>query len=239
MRWHSAAASHVGTVRKINEDAYLDWPEAGLWTVADGMGGHDAGDVASRRVVESFRDLPAPASRDTFLEEILLRLQRVNADLRAYAAERSMGIVGSTVALLFAYADRFTCVWAGDSRVYLLRQGQLRQLTRDHSQVEEMTHLGLLDRKTPEARSIGNVITRAVGAEESLAVDMVTRRARGCDRYLLCSDGLSNAVPDPEIADILAKTPCENAAKALVYSALDHGARDNVTAVVVHVEGGG
>lgn len=235
-RWRSAGASHVGTVRKINEDAYLDWPEIGLWMVADGMGGHDAGDVASRMIVDSFGDLPVPRSRDSFLEAILLRLQAVNADLRSYAAEHGMSIVGSTVALLFGYGSWFTCLWAGDSRIYQLRQGRLRQLTRDHSQIEEMANLGLLDKNQPEARSIGNVITRAAGAAESLAVDTITHKFQHGDCYLLCSDGLSNTVPDTEIAAILAENDCENSPRALLYRALDHNARDNVTAVVVHIE---
>lgn len=236
IRWRSAGATHVGTVRKVNEDSLLDQPDLGLWVVADGMGGHDAGDVASRAVVQSFHDLEPPTDRDASLEEVLYRLQDVNGALQDYAAKNSMQMVGSTVVVLFGFGREFTCLWAGDSRIYQLRDGQLKQLTRDHSQVEEMVNLGLLDRSEAEDHPISNVITRAVGAAESLAVDMVSHTTRPGDRYLLCSDGLNKVMPDAEIAEILRDTPCAEAPQALLHRALDNGTRDNVTAVVVHVE---
>lgn len=238
LNWESAADTHVGTVRKINEDAYLDRPEIGLWLVADGMGGHQAGDVASRMIVQSFDDLPAVQDRDEFLEEILDRLQAVNGELQRYAEENGAEVVGSTVALLFSFGSQVSCLWAGDSRIYALRDGQLRQLTRDHSKVEELVSLGLVDRDDADTHPVGNVITRAVGAAESLAVDVVSHELRPGDRFLLCSDGLNKTVSDAEIGDILQRCGCAEAPKALLYRALDNGARDNVTAVVVHIDGG-
>jgi len=235
--WHSASVSHVGTVRKVNEDAYLDNPELGLWVVADGMGGHEAGDVASRMVVDSFRDLTFPTSRQEFLDDLLVRLQTVNSNLQDYAEENARsGVVGSTVVILVGFDDQCTCIWAGDSRIYLLREGLLRQITRDHSQVEELISLGLLDREEAESHPAGNVITRAVGAADSLAVDVVSHGLQDGDVYLLCSDGLNKVVPDQEISEILRRDGCQFAAQSLIDRALDHGARDNVTAVVVQVE---
>ncbi len=236
LKWQSAAATHVGTVRTVNEDAYLDRPEIGLWLVADGMGGHRAGDVASRMIVESFDDLTLPSDRDEFLEAILDRLQTVNGDLQRYAAENGASVVGSTVALLFGFGAQASCLWAGDSRVYLGRGGRLQQLTRDHSKVEELVSLGLVDREDADTHPVGNVITRAVGAAESLAIDVVGQELRPGDRFLLCSDGLNKAVSEAEIADILMRHDCDEAPKALLYRALDNGARDNVTAIVVHIE---
>lgn len=238
LSWRSAAATHVGTVRKVNEDAYLDRPEIGLWLVADGMGGHQAGDVASRTIVQSFDDMPPPHGRDEFLEEILDRLQTVNGQLQRYAADNGSGVVGSTVALLFGFGSQANCLWAGDSRIYLQRDGRLRQLTRDHSKVEELVSLGLVDREDADTHPVGNVITRAVGAAESLAIDVVSHELRPGDRFMLCSDGLNKTVSDAEISDILQDRSCAEAPKALLYRALDSGARDNVTAVVVHVENG-
>lgn len=237
LTWHSAAATHVGNVRKVNEDAYLDRPEIGLWLVADGMGGHHAGDVASGMIVQSFDDIPSPGSRDEFLEAILDRLQTVNGALQRYAADNGASVCGSTVALLFGFGSRASCLWAGDSRIYLLRDGRLRQLTRDHSKVEELINLGLVDREDANTHPVGNVITRAVGAAESLALDIVSHEMRAGDRYMLCSDGLNKTVSDDEIADILQQRDCGEAPKALLYRALDNNARDNVTAVVVHVDG--
>lgn len=237
LRWQSAAATHVGNVREVNEDAYLDRPEIGLWLVADGMGGHQAGDVASRMIVESFDDIPRTRDREEFLEAILDRLQAVNGELLRYAEENGAGVVGSTVALLFGFGSQANCLWAGDSRIYLLRDGQLRQLTRDHSKVEELISLGLVDREDADTHPVGNVITRAVGAAESLAVDIVSHESQVGDRFMLCSDGLNKTMSDAEIADILQHYGCAEAPKALLYRALDSGARDNVTAIVVHIEG--
>ncbi len=241
-RWHSASQTHVGAVRKLNEDSLLDWPEMGLWVVADGMGGHEAGDVASRMIVESFRNLEPPQNRRAFVEDLLVRLQEVNVDLQDYAAEHfGSAVVGSTVVILAGFRHRCSCLWVGDSRIYLLRGGELRQVTRDHSQVQEMVDLGLLDHEQAELHPAGNVITRAVGAADSLAVDMVTHEVEDGDVFLLCSDGLSNAVDEGRIADVLAQDGCDGAASRLIDLALSNGARDNVTAVVVRIEakGGG
>lgn len=235
--WQSASVSHVGSVRKVNEDAFLDSPEIGLWVVADGMGGHEAGDVASRMLVDAFRNLPPPTARQDFLDNLLLRLQTVNGALVDYAESHAKnGVVGSTVAILVGFGDQCTCLWAGDSRVYLLREGRLRQVTRDHSQVEELISLGLLDREEAESHPAGNVITRAVGAADSLAVDMVSHEFRDGDIYLICSDGLNKVVSDHEIGEVLRQGTCTTAAQTLIDRALYHGAKDNVTAVVVQVE---
>lgn len=237
--WQSASVSHVGSVRKVNEDAYLDSPEIGLWVVADGMGGHEAGDVASKMVVESFHDLQAPTDLQSFVDDLLLRLQTVNGDLVDYAERHAKnGVVGSTVAILVGFRDQCTCLWAGDSRVYLLRDGRLRQVTRDHSQVEELISLGLLDREEAESHPAGNVITRAVGAADSLAVDMVSHELQQGDVYLICSDGLNKVVSDREISEILRHGSCHTAVRSLIDGALRLGAKDNVTAVVVQVKAG-
>ena len=123
--WSSAARSHVGTVRKLNEDACLSVPETGLWVVADGMGGHSAGDVASNAIVESLGDIKAPSSLSGLVGEVHKRLQRVNRVLRAAAKERGKGIIGSTVVVLTGFGAHGAVIWAGDSRIYRLRGDEL------------------------------------------------------------------------------------------------------------------
>ncbi len=235
--WRAAGSSHVGTRRRVNEDAHLQLDDRCLFVVADGMGGHEAGDVASRLVVDRLRDLPPVEDLNTTLRLILERLQSANADLRAYARQHSRsGVVGTTVAMLIGFQDRCSCLWAGDSRIYLLRDGAFRQITRDHSQVEELIGLGLIERADAETHPAGNVITRAVGADEELAVDVVTRRVLDRDVYLICSDGLNKAVPDAEIAQVLSEASYRDAAQELIRHALSRGASDNVTVVVATAE---
>jgi serine/threonine protein phosphatase PrpC len=224
-------------VRKVNEDSYLERPDVGLWVVADGMGGHHAGDVASGTVVESLRNVANPVNRESLLVDLQQRLKSSNERLQRLAAENpDRGVIGTTVAVLVGYQRQAICLWVGDSRIYLCRNGQFRQLTRDHSQVEELIKLGLLDREEAEAHPASNIITRAVGAMDELKIDMVSGELHHGDIYLICSDGLNKEVPDAEIGQILQSGGCDESARALIDRALDYGARDNVTAVVVHVE---
>ena len=236
-QWRSASRSHVGTVRKVNEDACLERPEVGLWAVADGMGGHAAGDVASNMIVDALRDLPPTRDHKAFTDDIQNRLHRVNTVLRRHAARQVPGqIVGSTVAVLVGSGTKAICLWAGDSRIYRLRNGRLLQLTRDHSQVEEMIAFGLLRREDAHAHPERNIITRAVGAAPELEIDVAVGDLRVGDSYLLCSDGLNKVVSDAEIESMIQNVECEDVVRALLRLSLMRQARDNVTLVVVQVE---
>src|SRR6202022_4627912 len=130
--WTSASRSHPGRVRQVNEDACLDQSEHGLWAVADGMGGHTLGEFASGLAVQSLMDLPATEDLEQRVNLALDRLQEVNRHLRAEALRRDVPLIGTTIAALVAAGNLCTCLWAGDSRIYLYRAGRLRQLTRDH-----------------------------------------------------------------------------------------------------------
>jgi protein phosphatase len=231
--FRSAAASHPGLVRRINEDAYLDRPDLGVWAVADGMGGHDAGDLASRVVVEALGAAPAPEFLGRGVSDLRRRLDEANRRLRAEASSRGKGVIGSTVVVLLAVGPSCAVLWAGDSRVYRLREGELQRISRDHSQVEELVSQGLLAREEAETHPAANVVTRAVGAEHGLEVDAQIERIEDRDRFLLCSDGLTKEVPEPEIERMLSGTDAEQATRALVRAACDRGGRDNVTVVVV------
>lgn len=235
-KWTSASLSHVGLVRAINEDAYLDQPERKLWAVADGMGGHAFGDVASRMVVEALNKVPQPNSLVKFVTDTRDRLQIVNRQLRAKAATHNVQIIGTTVVVLLAWDGYCGYLWAGDSRIYLYRNGILTQLTRDHSRVEELKSLGNLaseDIINPPSR---NMITRAVGAAGTLDLDNETMEVNDGDMFLLCSDGLSNEVSEQEICNALALGSCRQASDALIHMALKRGGHDNISAVVVRVD---
>lgn len=235
IRWTSAGATHVGLVRAINEDTFLDQPQRRLWAVADGMGGHDAGDLASRMVVAALDDLGPATGLGACCTQVREQLQTVNRELRAAAVLRDVPLIGSTVAVMFAWELYCAYLWAGDSRIYLLRKGQLKQLTRDHSQMEELRAQGYLTGQ--EAAHPGhNLITRAVGAVDTLDLDQGSLLVADGDIFLLCSDGLSNLVGEEAIARALLSGNCEQSAKILIDLALKGGGRDNITVVVVRAE---
>jgi serine/threonine protein phosphatase PrpC len=223
-------------VRKHNEDSYLSRPEIGLWVVADGMGGHQAGDVASQAIVHSLEQMDDPVDGVQFIREVRQRLAEVNEQLMAEAATRGNGaVIGSTVVALLAFGSYFACVWAGDSRLYRLRDGTFLQMNRDHSQVQEMVDAGLLEPELAESHPLGNVITRAVGVHENLELDKVTDQLIPGDVFLLCSDGLSKTADGPDIARILAETELAEAPQRLVDAALQAGGNDNVTVIAIQI----
>lgn len=226
-RWQSASCSHVGRVRRINEDALLDQPERGLWAVADGMGGHTLGDVASRMVVDALAQMP-----DADTGNIRASLSEINRRLMKEAALRDVQVIGSTVVVLLASGSRCSCIWAGDSRIYRYRDGALQQLTRDHSHVEELIARGLLSPADASRHPGHNLITRAIGVADLLELEEDDSEVRGGDMFVLCSDGLSNEVDAQQMATLLARHDCRLAAQRLVEEALEHGGRDNVTVVV-------
>lgn len=234
-RWTSAALTDVGLVRSRNEDSFLAQPARGVWAVADGMGGHAFGDVASRMVVEAIATLAAPDNMAQFVSAARAKIVSANQQLRDEAAARRVPVMGSTVVLLLACGHEAACLWAGDSRIYLYRNGRLQQLTRDHSQAEEFRARGAAP-GLDVSPAIANMITRAVGAAEELDVDALTLAVRDGDMLLLCSDGLSNPVDEHGIAGALASGDCAQAAQSLVAQALANGGRDNITVVVVRAD---
>jgi protein phosphatase/serine/threonine-protein phosphatase Stp1 len=237
----ASGATHPGRVRDHNEDAYLSRPDLGLWAVADGAGGHEAGEVAAAMIAEALGGIPTALSAEETLAQVRLRMAATHAALRTLAARKGAGaIVAATVVILLARDGHYACLWAGDSRGYRLRRGALAQITHDHSLVQELVDAGQLAAEEAEGHPRANIVTRAVGAAaETLELDKVTERLAGGDRFLLCSDGLSKELPDSEIGAILAAAPAERAAAALVEAAVASGARDNVTAVVVEVPADG
>jgi protein phosphatase/serine/threonine-protein phosphatase Stp1 len=237
-RFRSWAVTHPGAKRTHNEDAYVDRPDLGLWAVAEGAGGHAAGEVASGMIAEALESIPPELSASELLAQVRLAIEQTHAALREEAARRGPDVmVASTVVVMLARGDHFACLWAGDSRAYLLREGMLRQITRDHSLVQELLEAGAIGPDDVMNHPRGNVITRAVGAEvEAFALDKVSDRLVPGDRFLLCSDGLCKTLPEDEMANLLAAidgTPPQ----ALVDAALAANVSDNVTAVAVEYTG--
>jgi protein phosphatase len=235
-RWSSASRSHPGRVREVNEDACLDQSAHGLWAVADGMGGHTLGEFASGLAVQGLKDLPTAEDLEQRVTAALERLREVNRRLRAEALWREVPLIGTTIAALVAAGSLCCCLWAGDSRIYLLRDGRLRQLTRDHNHLEAARSRYVSRSDDTLARPRKNWITRALGGEDTVDIERTTVELIDGDIFLLCTDGLSNEVTELSIEQALQPGVCDWACEALVDMALDREARDNITAVVVRAE---
>lgn len=232
--WRSASATSKGNVRNHNEDAVLERPDIGLWVVADGMGGHNAGDVASSMIVQSLTNIARQMSPSAQLNEVEDRLREVNAALYRTSIDNQAGMSGSTIVALLAFERHCLSIWAGDSRVYRSREGSLEQITRDHSEAQELRDGG--QPQPPEALA-SNVITRAVGGSQDLFLDIELRELRNHDRYLMCSDGLYRELSGADMAHHLTGNDPEGACKALMKQALSGTCSDNVSVVVVQFSG--
>lgn len=226
-----------GAVRSHNEDAFLADGARGLWAVADGMGGHDAGDIASQAVVASLGKADRPAEAVAYVDVIDDAVEAVNTSLINYAAEHRLKLVGTTVALLLDAGGYMLCAWAGDSRVYKLDGLGLRQITTDHSEPSNPVATGQFSAAQLQSPHTGALL-RAVGAVSELVMEWVAVEAARGDVFLLCSDGITKELPDDDIAAILARPVSPgDCAETLIENCLARGARDNCTAVVVRVDG--
>ena len=210
--------------------------DRGLWAVADGMGGHDKGDVASARVTAALLRLPIVYGLDTLVDAAIDALTKVNDELIVLAAAGdSQRSIGSTVVGLAIAGEQYRCFWAGDSRAYRIRAGEIVQLSRDHSLVQDLVDAGMLSPQEAESHPNANVITRAVGVGPDLMIDKVSGDARPGDLFLLASDGLTRLVSDAElVAELTSRSPAE-AADRLVETVLSRGAPDNITIIVTTV----
>lgn len=233
--WTSSARSDVGMVRELNEDSFLDRPEAGLWAVADGMGGHTAGDVASQMIRDRLAELEPAADLAAFVEQVEECLIDVNRSLRAIAARRDAHTIGSTVVAMLARGRHAACLWVGDSRLYRWRHGEIEQISQDHALVEELVAKGVLTRDQAEGHPQANLVTRAVGATDDLLVDVEIVELDAGDRFVLCSDGLDKEVGPDEIAATLGGPGGQPFSDLLVDLALSRGSRDNVTVITVEI----
>lgn len=231
----------VGRRRDSNEDEFRLVEELGLFAVADGMGGHAAGEVASRlamdTVVETIRKA-GPATIDALQATELVRRaideanRRICESIQDNEDQRGMG---TTIAALLRVGDQAIIGHVGDSRVYLLRDGGLQRLTSDHSWVNEQVKLGLLSEEAAQRHPMRNIVTRALGSRNDVLVDVAIEKILPGDLFVVCSDGLNTMLEDDEIRDTLLENGAspEQACQALVEAANDRGGEDNVTVVVV------
>lgn len=234
MPYRSAARTHIGTIRRQNEDAVLDRAEIGLWAVADGAGGHQRGDFASGCIITALSQVNPPPSAADFVEDVKGRLATINRQLRTAAAKLGPGaLIASTVTVLLIRENQSCCLWAGDSRCYRMRAGRLQQLSRDQSHVQNLVDRGEIAPEAAATHPLGNIVTNLVGASDELVLEERRDRLVPGDILLLCSDGLNRAITDGEIAAILDRHPVTIAADRLIEQALARAARDNVSAVVI------
>jgi serine/threonine-protein phosphatase Stp1 len=229
------ATTHVGRVRSANEDSILSLPDLGVWVVSDGMGGHEAGDFASQTIVESVAMLSPGLPPGEIMRAVRRAIQDAHSTVRAEAERRGGGTIGATVIALILTDGHFAAFWAGDSRLYRLRDGGLELLSTDHSLVAELVLAGTMTWDEAENHPQSNAITRAIGVGDDLELDKIRGEVSSGDRFLLCSDGLNKYAGMATLNRILAAEPIETVTDALLTYALDHGGADNISIIVVDV----
>lgn len=235
LRIRSAARTHVGLVRSVNEDAMLSRDTASLWVVADGMGGHDNGQWASQTLVDQFASLDLVQDRSARGPAIIASLEAGNRVINdaAAAAGKQMG---TTAVVVHVDGDDALILWVGDSRIYRSRKAGLEQLTRDHTVVQELVDRGSLTLEEAETHPMSHVLSRAVGTEPDLRYDIVVDKIMPGDRILLCSDGLTKVVPEAVIARLMERGSIDVIADQMLAETLNRGAPDNTTLVLLSVE---
>jgi len=228
--WLSVARTHKGHIRMLNEDAYFENAGQGLWAVADGMGGHSRGDRASRAVVEQLEHF----QRKTSLVESIRNIENCLIKANEYcqtAFPRKK--IGSTVAIIFAFYDYCFFLWAGDSRVYRRRDGQLEQMTKDHSLAQERLNKGEICEKEAETHRTAHILTRAIGVHRDVRIQFDYFKIQSEDQYLICTDGLYMELSAEKIKDVLENTALNLSVETLVDLVLKSKAKDNITALIV------
>jgi len=237
LSWRSAGLSRKGPRRGVNEDAFLDASERGLWVVADGMGGHAAGDLASDGICRELGALDLNPTINECIARIEATLRRVNTSLRNEARARGPEVlIGSTFAGLLIRGRHAVCLWSGDSRAYLARGGTLFQLTRDHKLVEDMVCNGELRADDAAVHPHRHIITRAIGAEDQVHIDLNHVTLTTGDRLLLCTDGLSDCLDPATLVQAMHGAPAACVARLLDIGE-SRGRTDDATAIAITIMG--
>jgi len=232
----TGAGTHVGKVRQRNEDRFLARPGAGFWAVADGMGGHEDGEFASQTIVEALSAIEPPSSAADLLTRCEQQIVEANERLRDASRERGGAILGSTIAVLLAFEGYYACVWSGDSRIYVVRGGAIKQLSRDHTEVQQLLSEGVITPEEAKTWPNSNVVTRAIGVFDSPELELISGALESGDSFVICSDGLTQHIKDEEILDWVSSGGSQQACDALIALTLERGATDNVTVVVVRYQ---
>lgn len=235
----SFGGTHQGRVRPINEDRFLCRPDAGIWLVADGMGGHSHGDIASSAIVQAVSDGIQPGSHEASVHRFSAGVFDAHERIQDISAANNNLVIGSTVAGLVLSEGRFSVIWTGDSRVYLARNARIIQLTRDHTEVQMLLREGKITGEQAKDWPRRNVIVHAVGVNETPHMEKTEGDVLPGDTFILCSDGLTNHVTDAEIQILVTSNSAERACVDLIRVALERGGKDNVTVIVVRVDPNG
>lgn len=236
--WCSAARTDPGKVRLRNEDAFLECPQRGLWAVADGMGGHGGGDIASQLIVANLAQLPLYPGLDERSKAVRQCLRWTNRRLSqelTVNAGRDPGIMGSTVVTLLLEGNRGACIWAGDSRCYLWRGWRLYQLSKDHSLQQRLIDKQNMNVDEARAHPAARALTRAVGATQELTLEILELDVHPGDTFLLCSDGLYQDLRGEDLGSALSLASPSRVLERLFEGVLRGSARDNLTAVVIRL----
>lgn len=231
--FESYGVSHRGCVRELNEDNYIVEPRIGLWAVADGMGGHEAGEVASASIIRHLATIGFASSAPDLRARFEDRLGKAHAEIRKLSRMRGVTI-GSTVAALLVSDGNFACIWSGDSRAYLVRNNIIAQVSRDHTEVQELLDRGMISAAEARTWPRRNVITRAIGVSDEITVDFQQGETLPGDVFILATDGLTAHVSDTEIEAAAAMSP-QGGCEDLLSKVLARGGTDNVTIVLVRI----
>ncbi|WP_068417159.1 protein phosphatase 2C domain-containing protein [Labrenzia sp. OB1] len=236
LRGYAVGVTHTGRVREENQDTFFVDEGKGVFAVMDGAGGMSGGAIASGLVKEALFNIALPRSAEELLEQFESRMIVAKDRIEDAAAKANGGQMGTTIAALLTYDSNFACIWAGDSRVYRFRNGQLEQVTTDHTEAQELIDQNVLTEE--EARNFArrHVITRAIGSGLDLELEMVSGNLLPGDRFLLCSDGLTGHLDDSVVGTFLMNGAPNAAAQCLIKGALDGGGSDNVTVVIVDID---
>ncbi len=230
-------STDIGLRRSFNEDRYALVPDAGVWVVADGMGGHAGGDYASQAVIDDLPDFEGALTLGDLETRFHDGLAQAHVRMLRVAKALNMDTVATTVVGLLIRDDEFAVIWSGDSRLYQMRGGTLRPVSRDHSEARELVDAGVLTPEQARNWHRRNVVTRALGVYDHLSAETAYGDVKPGDAFLLCTDGLTEHHTDEELETILKETDtAEAAVERMISQTLDRGAIDNVTAIVVRVQ---
>jgi len=228
-----SSRTDVGLVRRENQDAVI--LGGGLMGIADGMGGHKGGETASAGARDGL--IRALEGREPSKEALEEAVKQVNRELwEKQESDENLSGMGTTLSVLWPAGEKMLIAHVGDSRVYLMREGLLRQVTKDHSMVADMVRKGLLTEEQAAVHPMRNYITRAVGTEPTIQVDILGMERQAGDRWLVCSDGLHGLIAKERLQELMGWEDLEEAADQMVREALDRGGRDNISLVLVSEE---
>lgn len=233
----TSSMSHTGSVRQNNEDALLAMPESGLWAVADGMGGHEAGGYASQCIIQHLSQTASHYRGNALVNEIPRALESANTEIYRYAQQHTnQKLAGSTIALLVMESENYHCFWSGDSRCYLLRNQRFIALTRDHTEAAQLIARGLLTPAQAENSKEANTLTDAIGVDQTPRIDYVHGHIYEEDRFLLCTDGLNKVFSDTTLAQLILQDDIDQLNQHFLHHALEAGAPDNLTSIIVNID---